>query len=105
MGGAWNGNPSDEEWIDCHLDVCRDKGMNYEWCPLTDTKTYFKLLQLNINELFSYTQHGVHSYQTVVLEIYLENQVLFWKGRTDSPLLSFGIYEKKTEFLEYTKTF
>ena len=30
MGGAWNGNPRDEEWIDCHLDICRGKGRKYE---------------------------------------------------------------------------
>ena len=23
MGGGWNLTPGDEEWIDCHIDVCR----------------------------------------------------------------------------------
>ena len=22
MGGGWNLNPGDEDWIDCHIDVC-----------------------------------------------------------------------------------
>ena len=39
MGGAWNLNPSDEDWIDCHLDICRGNGMNHEWDRFTDTKT------------------------------------------------------------------
>ena len=30
MGGTWNLNPGENDWIDCHLDFCKAKiGMNY----------------------------------------------------------------------------
>ena len=25
MGGAYNGNPYAEEWIDCHFDFCKQE--------------------------------------------------------------------------------
>ena len=28
MGGAWNLNPGDEDWIDCHIDVCSGNDVN-----------------------------------------------------------------------------